>query len=113
LAHPASVDSIPSSANQEDHVSMGTIAARKARDIFENARRVVAMELMCACQAIDLRGDKGMGKGTKVAYDTLRKLVPTLIEDRPLYEDINKCESILIDESLVRNVEAAVNELKF
>ncbi|MGB5824526.1 MAG: histidine ammonia-lyase [Proteocatella sp.] len=113
LAHPASVDSIPSSANQEDHVSMGTIAARKARDIFENARRVIAMELMCACQAIDLRGDKGMGKGTKAAYDTLRNLVPTLTQDRPLYEDINKCESILIDESLIRNVEAAVNELKF
>lgn len=113
LAHPASVDSIPSSANQEDHVSMGTIAARKAKEIFENARRVVAMELMCACQAIDLRGDKGLGKGTQAAYDTVRKLVPVLIEDRPLYEDINKCESILIDESLVRNVEAVVNELKF
>ena len=49
LAHPASGDSIPSSANQEDHVSMGTIAARKAREILENARRVLAIELMCAC----------------------------------------------------------------
>lgn len=58
LAHPASVDSIPSSANQEDHVSMGTIAARKAREILENTRKVLAMELFAACQAIDLRGRK-------------------------------------------------------
>ena len=56
LAHPASVDSIPSSAGQEDHVSMGTIAARKAAEILGNVRRVLAMELMCACQAVDLLG---------------------------------------------------------
>ena len=111
LAHPASVDSIPSSANQEDHVSMGTISARKAREILNNSRRVVSMELMCACQAIDMRGNKGMGKGTQAAYDTIRSLVPVLHEDRPLYEDINKCESVLIDGSLIRNVEEAAGEL--
>ena len=66
LAHPASVDSIPSSANQEDHVSMGTIAARKAREILENTRKVLAMELFAACQAIDLRGKKVLGKGTEI-----------------------------------------------
>lgn len=55
LAHPASVDSIPSSANQEDHVSMGTIAARKAGEILNNARKVVSMEILSACQGIDLR----------------------------------------------------------
>ena len=111
LAHPASVDSIPSSANQEDHVSMGTISARKAREILNNARRVVSMELMSACQAIDMRGNKGLGKGTQAAYDTIRSLVPVLHEDRPLYEDINKCESVLIDGSLIRNVEEAAGEL--
>jgi Histidine ammonia-lyase len=58
LAHPASVDSIPSSANQEDHVSMGTIAARKARDILDNVRKVLAMEILTSVQAIDLRGKK-------------------------------------------------------
>ena len=111
LAHPASVDSIPSSANQEDHVSMGTISARKAREILNNSRRVVSMELMCACQAIDMRGNKGLGKGTQAAYDTIRSLVPVLHEDRPLYEDINKCESVLIDGSLIRNVEETAGEL--
>lgn len=101
LAHPASVDSIPSSANQEDHVSMGTIAARKARDIMENTRRVLAMEIMCACQAIDLRGNKGLGDGTAPVYKEVRKLVPMLKEDRPLYEDINKCESLIINNKLL------------
>ena len=96
LAHPASVDSIPSSGNQEDHVSMGTIAARKAGEIMGNLRRVIAMELMCACQAIDLRSGKdGLGIGTRAAYEAVRSVCPMLKEDRPLYEDINKCESLL------------------
>ncbi|WP_283608029.1 histidine ammonia-lyase [Faecalispora anaeroviscerum] len=112
LAHPASVDSIPSSANQEDHVSMGTIAARKARDILGNARRVLAMELMCACQAIDMRGDKGMGAGTKPAYDTIRSLVTKLEEDRPLYEDINLCESTIIDGTLISHVEKGASKIE-
>lgn len=111
LAHPASVDSIPSSANQEDHVSMGTIAARKAREILENARRVLAIELMCACQAIDLRGDKGMGLGTGAAYRCVRNVVPFLTEDRPLYGDINECEELIIDGSLVRHVEESAGEM--
>ena len=108
LAHPASVDSIPSSGNQEDHVSMGTIAARKAQDILGNLRRVLAMELMCACQAIDLQngGDK-LGKGTKAAYDAVRRVCNMLEEDRPLYEDINRCESLLRDGRLLDAVREA------
>lgn len=109
LAHPASVDSIPSSAGQEDHVSMGTIAARKAADILKNARRVIAMELMCACQAIDLLGGQyKMGLGTAPAYRMIRQVCPMLEDDRPLYEDINNCEAILIDRSLLANVEEAL-----
>ena len=113
LAHPASVDSIPSSAGQEDHVSMGTIAARKAGEILKNVRRVLSMELMCACQAIDLMGGKKkLGAGTKPAYDTIRSVCKNLREDRPLYEDINRCEDVLKDGSLLKAVEAAVGELK-
>ncbi|WP_033166317.1 histidine ammonia-lyase [Clostridium sp. KNHs205] len=111
LAHPASVDSIPSSANQEDHVSMGTIAARKAMSIMENVRRVLAIELMCACQAIDLRGDRGLGIGTGAAYALIREKVEKLDEDRPLYEDINNCENLIIDGSLVSAVEEKVGVL--
>ena len=113
LAHPASVDSIPSSANQEDHVSMGTIAARKARDIMRNVRRVLAMEIMCACQAIDLRGDKGMGVGTQAAYTTVRAQVSKMDDDRPLYEDINTVERMLIDGKLIHNVEEHAERISF
>lgn len=97
LAHPASVDSIPSSANQEDHVSMGTIAARKAREILENARRVLAIELMCACQAIDLRGDKGLGLGTGAAYRCVRNVVPFLTEDRLAHDGMAETDKEIID----------------
>ncbi|MGL4606932.1 MAG: histidine ammonia-lyase [Eubacteriaceae bacterium] len=113
LAHPASVDSIPSSANQEDHVSMGTIAARKAHEIMLNVRRVLAMELMCACQAIDLCNNKGLGKGTLPAYNVVRESVPTMEDDRELYQDIEDCEALIIDGSLVKRVEEAVSEIAF
>lgn len=108
LAHPASVDSIPSSAGQEDHVSMGTIAARQAAEIGTNVRRVLAMELMVACQGIDMRGNKGLGKGTQAAYDMVRKGCARLEEDRELYGDINYCEDIITNGALVKAVEAAI-----
>ena len=108
LCMPASVDSIPSSQGQEDHVSMGTIAARQAGEIGRNVRRVLAMELMVACQGIDMRGNKGLGKGTQAAYDLVRKCVARLDEDRELYEDINYCEKIIEDGSLIRAVEEAL-----
>jgi histidine ammonia-lyase len=113
LAHPASVDSIPSSANQEDHVSMGTIAARKARSIMENVRRVLAIELMCACQAVDLRGDKGLGTGTGAAYELIREKVEKLNEDRPLFGDINHCEELIINGSIVKKVEERIGKIVF
>jgi histidine ammonia-lyase len=113
LAHPASVDSIPSSANQEDHVSMGTIAARKAREIMENVRRVLAMEIMCACQGIDLRGNKGLGRGTAPVYNVVREAVPMLKEDRPLYEDINKCEELIINNTVVSVCEKEAGKIEF
>ena len=101
LAHPASVDSIPSSAGQEDHVSMGTIAARKAAEILFNAKRVVGIELAAAAQAIDL-GDttKKLGKGTQTAYDTIRKVIPKLEDDRELYIDFERM-ALLIDAGLI------------
>ena len=108
LAHPASVDSIPSSANQEDHVSMGTIAARQAREILGNTRKVLAMELLTACQALDLRGNKGLGKGTQVFYDKARSVVDTLGEDRVMYYDIDKMEKLIESNELVK----ALDELQ-
>jgi len=111
LAHPASVDSIPSSANQEDHVSMGTIAARKAREILGNTRKVLAMELLTACQAIDLRGKKGLGKGTEIAYNIVREDLTTIEEDRIMYNEINTCEDIIKSNKILEEVETKLGEL--
>lgn len=106
LSHPASVDSIPSSANQEDHVSMGTIGARKAREIFKNSRNVIAMEIMAACQAIDLRGKKKLGVGSEAAYTVVRKYIEKVVDDRVLYKDIKKSNELI--EELISEVEEAV-----
>ena len=108
LAHPASVDSIPSSANQEDHVSMGTIAARKARDIMENARKVIAMEILSATQAIDLRGKKKLGIGTEAAYREVRKYTPFIDKDKIMYTEINTVEDVIKKNLLVEAVEDAL-----
>jgi len=112
LAHPASVDSIPSSANQEDHVSMGTIGARKARDILENTKKVIAMELMGACQAIDIRGKSGLGMGSVEAYRVIRDRITTLENDRIMYTDINMTEEIVQSWEIVSQVESKVGELR-
>lgn len=109
LSHPSSVDSIPSSANQEDHVSMGTIGARKAREILRNSRNVVAMEIMAACQAIDLRGKKQLGKGTEIAYQEVRKKIDMLVEDRELCDDIRKCEEFIASGEIIDKVGKLVN----
>lgn len=111
LAHPASVDSIPSSANQEDHVSMGTIAARKAREILGNSRKVLAMEYLAACQAIDLRGNSGLGKGTSIAYNELRKSIPFLDKDRVMNLDINKAEDIISSNIIIEKIEEVTGNL--
>ncbi|MBP6062678.1 MAG: histidine ammonia-lyase [Fusobacteriaceae bacterium] len=111
LAHPASVDSIPSSANQEDHVSMGTIASRKAREIMENARKVISMEILAACQGIDLRKVEKLGKGSKVAYDIVRENVTYYDKDRVMYLDINKVEEIVMGNSIVDKVEKTIGNL--
>ena len=108
LAHPASVDSIPSSANQEDHVSMGTIAARKGRDIVNNCYRVLATEALAACQAIDFREGYKLGKGTQVAYDCIRKSVEFIEKDVVMYEKLDICTDILKNERLLKSVEEVV-----
>lgn len=88
LAHPASVDSIPSSANQEDHVSMGTIASRHAYQIITNVRRVLAIEMICAMQAVEFRGIEYMSIHTRKAFDEAREIVPTIDRDRIFSNDI-------------------------
>jgi histidine ammonia-lyase len=105
LAHPASVDSIPSSANQEDHVSMGTIAARKGRDIIENVQRVLATEIMAACQAIDFREGFTLGAGTKQAYEVVRENVEFIEKDVIMYVELDKVTNLVKDGSILKRVE--------
>jgi histidine ammonia-lyase len=90
LAHPASSDSIPTSGNFEDFVSMGPGAAHKSTSILENCLYVVAIELLTAAQAVHLRGDSGLGKGTKRVYQAIRKIVRPLTQDRSSHEDIER-----------------------
>lgn len=111
LAHPASVDSLPTSADFEDYVSMSASAARKAREILENVQRIVAIEFFCACQALDLRGADGLGRGTRVAYEVVREKVPFLTEDREMSADIQKAVSMIRSGEILRAVESAVGEL--
>ncbi|NLZ61262.1 MAG: histidine ammonia-lyase [Acholeplasmataceae bacterium] len=106
LAHPASVDSIPSSANQEDHVSMGTISSRKAHEILKNTAGVIAMELMTAAQALDFRGHEKLAPITKEAFTRLRKSVPFVENDIVMYPLIHALtDAVLRGEYANYNVE--------
>lgn len=111
LAHPASVDSITSSANQEDHVSMGTIAARQANDILENVQNVISIELYAACQAIDLNEKNGLGGGTEVAYQEIRKVIEFLDKDRELKPDMNAAFELIRSDVLLKAVENKIGNL--
>ena len=117
LAHPASVDSIPSCENQEDFVSMGTTAARKALEIVKNSRRVVATEIMAACQALDIKGyQSGLGKGTKAAYLAFRRQVNFIEHDKDIemYDELNKATTVLEDRDFLKEIEKQVTlDLQF
>lgn len=100
LAHPASVDTIPSSANVEDHVSMGATAALKLRQVAENLEQILALELLCAAQGIDFRRkaighDRQLGVGTREVYKKIRKEVPFVAEDEYLKNHINAVTEIV------------------
>ncbi len=112
LAHPACVDSIPTSANKEDHVSMGTIGARKCREMVKNVERVIAIELLCGAQAMDLFTNMKPGQGTCAAYRVIRESVAHLEKDRVLYKDIDAMVNLVRSGKIVEAVEDVVGELK-
>ena len=97
LAHPASSDSIPTSGNFEDFVSMGPGAAHKSTSILENCQYVVAIELITAAQAVHLRGDSGLGRGTKRVYQAIRRVVRPLTQDRSSHDDIERVFELVRD----------------
>ncbi len=119
LSHPASVDSIPTSANQEDHNSMGSIAAQKCFRILENVWRVAAIELLVSCQAIDFSkniGSHGVplkcGAGTEAVYRLVRTRIKHLVRDRVLHKDIEEALNLLKSGEVLRIAEKTAGQLE-
>jgi histidine ammonia-lyase len=111
LAHPASVDSIPTSAGQEDHVSMGNAAGLKAWQVIANAERTLAIELLAGAQAVEFLAPLQPGAGVAATRAHVRTLSQRLADDRPLGGDIETVAAAVRDGSVVAAVEAEVGEL--
>ena len=111
LCHPASVDSIPSSAGREDHVSMGSIAARKLQQVIVNVRTALAIELLTAAVGLDQRAPLKPSRGVAAAHSALRARVAPLTADRPLYRDIARIADLIEKGVLLESVEQVVGIL--
>jgi histidine ammonia-lyase len=111
LAHPLAVDSIPTTALQEDHWSMGTPAALKAQQILRNAQKVVAIELLTACQALEFHRPLQPGLGTRTIFDAVRQVIPAWEEDRVFYPDLHRVIAEVEDGAWLRLVEGVVGPL--
>ncbi|PIV09842.1 histidine ammonia-lyase [Candidatus Roizmanbacteria bacterium CG02_land_8_20_14_3_00_36_15] len=112
LASPASVDSIPVSGNQEDHVSFGTIAARKAREIIKNTEAVVAIQLLATCQAYEFRKPVKPSKTFQAIYKLVRSVSPAITEDRAFYIDIEKVVPLIRNYQVLKVAEETIGKLK-
>lgn len=104
LSHPSCVDSIPSSAGKEDHVSMGSISARKFAQVVDHVRKVLAIEALVAAQGLDFRAPLKPGRGVQVAHARIRQEVPTLTADRTLHPDMEAVEELLLSGALLAAV---------
>lgn len=111
FANPSSTDSIPGSASREDHVSMGMTSARKLREIVTNIQSILAVEVLCATQAIDFRKPDALGKGTAIAHQTVRAVIPHLDSDRLLAHDMQLTLELEQREDIQNAVEAAIGRL--
>lgn len=112
LAHPSSVDSIPTSANQEDHVSMGMYSSRKGMEILDNVKKTLAIELLIASQGLDFSKPLKPGSGTVIIHDLVRSEVPHLEDDQYIYPLINKLLERLDDLTYLDAVENAIGKLE-
>ncbi|MCZ7610287.1 MAG: histidine ammonia-lyase [Ignavibacterium sp.] len=108
LAHPASVDSIPTSANQEDHNSMGSISARKCFQILKNVQSVFAIEILTACQGLEFHKPMKYGKGTEAVYKLVRKSVPPILNDRVIYKDIERIRELIFNTGFLKEIKKIV-----
>lgn len=113
LAHPASVDSIPTSADKEDHVSMGTIAARKFGKVVDNIENIVAMEMLSACQALDLLKPLKPAAAVESCYDLIRSQVPFAETDRIFAKDVEKIRNMISSGEILQTAQKAVGDLEW
>jgi histidine ammonia-lyase len=111
LCHPSSVDSIPTSLGQEDHVSMGSISALKLWDVYKNVEQVLAIELFTAAQALDFRKPLKLGKGVEIAHAFVRDEIPHATTDHYFKDDINKAVELVKNRSMVNKVENELTSL--
>jgi len=112
LCHPASVDSIPTSAGQEDHVSMGNASGLKAWQVVANAERAVAIELLAGAQAVEFLAPLEPGRGVAAVHGAVRRRSARLRDDRPLRDDIESVATSIRDGSLVAEIERELGELE-
>lgn len=112
LSHPSSVDSIPTSANQEDHVSMGMYAARKASSILNNVRNILAIEFLTASQGLDFLKPLRAGKGTGKVHETIREVIPFIQKDEYIHPLIGETARLVSDGTLLRAAREAVGDLQ-
>ncbi|MDP6945924.1 MAG: aromatic amino acid lyase, partial [Myxococcota bacterium] len=111
LCHPASIDTIPTSAGQEDHVSMGPIAARKALVVLRNTEHILGIEVLAAAQAMDLRGPLVPAKGPNAARKRLRQDITYLDADRILHQDLEDAATLVRSGALLEAAEAVIGSL--
>lgn len=112
LSHPASVDSVPTSTDKEDHVSMGVTSGRKLLEVIENVKNVLAIELLCNTQAIDLQRPLKTSPALEAAYAVIRKEVPTIEDDRIFYKDMNNILKLINNDEIIRAVEKHIGSLE-
>jgi len=112
LSTPASVQTIPANVDSEDLASMGVLAAEKALRILANVEFLVAIELLCAAQGVELKGTGGMGKGTAVAFKVVRSIVPFLPADLPLQPHVDRLARSVHSGTIVAKVEETVSQLE-
>ena len=108
----SSVDSIPSSAGKEDHVSMGSISSRKLAQVVEHVRTVLGIEAMVAAQGLDLREPLTPARGVAAAHRAVRGRIPRLTEDRPLYLDMEGVAALIAEGAMLRAVQDEIGALQ-
>ena len=112
LSHPASVDSIPTSTDKEDHVSMGVTAGIKLLKVIENTRYCLAIEALCASQAIDFQSPQKTSKALQAVHETIRKSVPKIEKDRVFNKDIEMIAKLIKNNEIINVCEKVTGVLR-